>query len=229
MNDALRVEAERRLREALLEPMNEYAVASGAWGDCKLTGGGFQKASDAVNAAATDIAVQMVEGAVATERLKRDREWSNRLKSQDTIHPDSPDLDVAIAWYVSQISHGGWGRWSSDSTARAVAAERERAATALMEHQLCETFFNPETRRSPRDPSIPSHRKPTRADAIRSKDNSSESKPPVEQPDAVEEVCGPILGYTEPPTCGTCGGSGCHDSECIGQHVCGKRFCGGDE
>lgn len=34
-------------------------------------------------------------------RLARDREWSNRLQSQDTMHPDSPDLDVAIAWYVS--------------------------------------------------------------------------------------------------------------------------------
>ena len=34
--------------------------------------------------------------------LARDREWSNRLESQDTLHPDSPDLDLAIAWYVSR-------------------------------------------------------------------------------------------------------------------------------
>jgi len=32
--------------------------------------------------------------------LARDREWSNRLQAQDTIHPDSTDFDLAIAWYT---------------------------------------------------------------------------------------------------------------------------------
>lgn len=33
--------------------------------------------------------------------LARDREWSNRLQSQDMLHPNDPDVDVAIAWYAS--------------------------------------------------------------------------------------------------------------------------------
>ena len=42
---------------------------------------------------------QYAEDRMAADLL-RDREWSNRLESQDTLHPDSPDLDIAIAWYA---------------------------------------------------------------------------------------------------------------------------------
>lgn len=50
--------------------------------------------------------VYAVNNSVTVDREReiisaRDREWSNRLQSQDLLQPGSLDLDVAIAWYVS--------------------------------------------------------------------------------------------------------------------------------
>jgi hypothetical protein len=47
----------------------------------------------------------LVRAAVEEAQRARHREWSNRIQSQDTLHPDSPDLDIALAWYLSQ-NHG---------------------------------------------------------------------------------------------------------------------------
>jgi hypothetical protein len=45
----------------------------------------------------------LIRAAVEEARLARDREWSNRIESQDTLHPGSPDLDAALAWYMRLV------------------------------------------------------------------------------------------------------------------------------
>ncbi len=53
---------------------------------------------DAINTSATNTRITDEQKRLII--LTRDREWSNRIQSQDTIHPDSPNFNLAVAWYV---------------------------------------------------------------------------------------------------------------------------------
>lgn len=45
----------------------------------------------------------LARAAEAEVERRRDRQWSNRIESQDTLRPDSPDVELALAWYMKGV------------------------------------------------------------------------------------------------------------------------------